>query len=721
MIRFEALLEKVEQYQSNTELLRRAYVFSAVAHKGQVRKSGEPYLSHPLEVANILADMKLDLVCVTVGLLHDVVEDTLAKLDMIREQFGEDIAHIVDGVTKIGQIQFASRHEKQAENFRKMLLAMVDDIRVILVKLADRLHNMRTLEYLPPEKRERIAKETLEIYAPLAHRLGMSKIRSELEDLSFSHIDPQAYQQLVAQTQKKRAVSEEFIAEVMKTLEKKLKEHSITASIEHRIKRIYSTHQKMRRQSISIDEVYDFIAIRIITDSVKDCYAALGVVHNTWKPVPGRIKDYIAMPRQNLYQALHTSVIGKNGQPFEVQIRTKEMHHLAEEGIAAHWKYKEQRLGAGKDDGNFAWLRHLLEWQKDVKDPHQFLSNLKIDLYPEEVYSFTPNGDVITLPRNATPIDFAYSIHTEVGHTCVGAKVNGRLVPLKYKLRNGEIVEILTSKGHEPGRDWLQFVKTSKARNRIRQYLNVKQREESIGLGKKILDKEIRRLHLKVKKYLQGESLERALKGLRLQKLEDAYSEIGYGKLSGREFLDRVLPDGVQGPIVEEKESKIATAVKKVFGKSDSPIMVKGHSDLLVYRAQCCEPLKGEEIIGYITRGKGVSVHSVNCQNVEGLLHNPERRIGVEWTDTAVGDLYSVKISILTEDRPGMLAGITAAIATANTNIRNANVTTENGRGVLEITVEIPNVKHLQRIMQLVKEVEGVIGVDRTGKAAKQG
>lgn len=718
MIRFESLLEKVEQYQPNTELLRRAYVFSAVAHKGQVRKSGEPYLSHPLEVANILADMKLDVVCVTVGLLHDVVEDTLATLEVIREQFGDDIAHIVDGVTKIGQIQFASRHEKQAENFRKMLLAMVDDIRVILVKLADRLHNMRTLEYLVPEKRERIARETLEIYAPLAHRLGMGKIRSELEDLSFSHLDPQAYQYLLAQTEKKRAMSEEYISEVKKTLEKKLREHSIDAVIESRIKRIYSTHQKLRRQGISIDEVYDFIAIRIITNSTKDCYGALGVVHNTWKPVPGRIKDYIAMPRQNLYQSLHTSVIGKNGQPFEVQIRTKEMHRLAEEGIAAHWKYKERRLDAGREDSTFAWLRHLLEWQKDVKDPQQFLSNLKIDLYPDEVYTFTPNGDVITLPRGATPVDFAYAIHTEVGHSCVGAKVSGRLVPLKYKLRNGEIVEILTSKGHGPGRDWLAFVKTSKARSRIRQFLNIKQREESIELGRKILEREMRKLNLKLKKYLQGEPLELALKNLHLQKLEDVYSEIGYGKLPTREFLDKLLPAELLTPVAEEKESKLATAVKKVFGKSDSPILVKGHSDLLVYRAQCCEPLKGEEIIGYITRGKGISVHSIHCQNVDGLMLNPERKIGVEWTESPASDFYSVKISILTEDHPGMLAGITAAIATTKTNIRNANVRTENGKGVVEITLDIPDLKHLHRIMQLVKDVDGVLDVGRMKKGS---
>lgn len=721
MIRFEDLVEKVEKYQpnGNLDLLRRAYVFSAMAHKGQVRMSGEPYLSHPLEVASILADLKLDLVCIVVGLLHDVVEDTLATLEVIGEQFGEDVAHIVDGVTKISKIPFASKHEKQAENFRKMLLAMVDDIRVILVKLADRLHNMRTLEYLPPEKRQVIAEETLEIYAPIAHRLGMSKFRSELEDLAFSHLDPQTYQHLLGLTEKKRSISGEFISEISKILEKNLKEHGLAARIESRIKRIYSTHQKMKRQAITFDEVYDFIAVRIITDKVDDCYSALGVVHNTWKPVPGRFKDYIAMPRPNGYRSLHTSVIAKSGQPFEVQIRTKEMHMIAEDGIAAHWKYKEGKITDDKDDQRFAWLRHLLDWQKEVTDPHQFLSNLKVDLYPEEVYTFTPKGDVVTLPRSATPVDFAYSIHTEVGHHCVGAKVNGRLVPLKYNLRTGEIVEIVTSKDHEPNRDWLTFVRTSKARNRIRQYLNAKQRAIAIDLGKKLLEKEAKKLSVSLRKFLQGEPLDTVLKEFHLEKLEEVYPEIGYGKISAKQFLAKLLPPDLlkEAP----KESKLTSVVRKVLGRNDSPIQIKGQDDVLVYRAKCCNPIKGEEIVGYITRGKGISVHSIECPNVEGLLHNPERKVPVTWTDKASEDLYSVRISVRMEDRPGVLAAITSAIANTKTNIKDAKATTADGKGVMDIMLDVPDMKHLQKVIQLVKGVDGVLDVERTEKSASIG
>src|SRR3954463_15168085 len=466
MIRLEEILDCVEKHHpgDNLDLIRRAYIFSAKEHKGQVRASGEPYLTHPLEVANLLAEMKMDAVTVSVGLLHDVVEDTLTSLEKIEEMFGADVAHIVDGVTKISQIHFTSREEKQAENFRKMLLAMTDDIRVIMVKFADRLHNMRTLAYLTSDRREAIARETMDIYAPLANRLGMGKIRGELEDLAFSYLDPKAYQELKDIVERNRRKHEAFLAEVTKLIEEKMREHEIPCLTESRIKRLYSIYLKLKKQRITIDQVYDLLALRIITDSVKSCYAALGVIHNTWRPVPGRIKDFIAMPRQNMYQSLHTSVMAE-GQSFEVQIRTSEMHRIAEEGIAAHWKYKDGKLVAdNREDERITWLRHLVEWQQEMKDPADFLSTLKVDLYPEEVYIFTPKGKVITLPRDATPVDFAYAIHTEVGNACVGAKINGRMVPLKAKLKNGDIIEIVTQPGHTPSRDWLSFIKTSRAR-----------------------------------------------------------------------------------------------------------------------------------------------------------------------------------------------------------------------------------------------------------------
>jgi GTP pyrophosphokinase len=718
MIRFEDLAQKVEKYHSgaNLDLLRKAYAFSAREHKGQVRQSGEPYLSHPLEVANILAEMKLDVVSVSVGLLHDVIEDTLTTLDNIRDIFGQEVADIVDGVTKISKIQFSSKQEKQAENFRKLLMAMVDDVRVILVKLADRLHNMRTLKYLPPEKQKLIAQETLDIYAPIAHRLGMAKVRAELEDLAFRYLDPVAYNNVVAQIRKKKKYSDSFIAEVTKEIHEKLQEHDIRAEIESRIKRIYSIYNKMRRQRITVDQVYDFIALRILTESVRDCYTVLGIVNNLWSPVPGRIKDYIAMPRANLYQSLHTTVIGKNGQPFEVQIRTRDMHRIAEEGIAAHWKYKEGKFEEEQDDQRFAWLRHLLEWQQEVKDPQQFLSDLKIDLYPDEVYIFTPKGDVITLPRNATPVDFAYAIHTEVGHRCTGAKVNGRLVPLKYKLKNGEICEIITGADPKPSRDWLAFVKTSRARNRIRHWINTKQKERAIEVGRKLLEKEARKFKVNLKKFLQAGDVQlRVLAHYNYQKLEDVLSDVGYGKIQARQLLMQIDPDLVKADTPERKDSKLSSVVNKVLRRSDSKIKVKGHDDLLVYRAKCCSPIRGEDIVGYITVGKGIAVHSANCTNLENLLHNPERKIDVEWTGGADGDeVYPVKVSIQTEDRQGILAEITAAVAKVDTNIVNVKASsTEDQSGKIDMTVQIKDMHHLDKVLTCIKNVPGVYDVAR--------
>ncbi|MBI4454569.1 MAG: bifunctional (p)ppGpp synthetase/guanosine-3',5'-bis(diphosphate) 3'-pyrophosphohydrolase [Acidobacteria bacterium] len=717
MIRFEDLEDKVQQYHpgADLELLRRAYIFSAREHRGQVRRSGEPYLSHPLEVANILAEMKLDVVSVAVGLLHDVLEDTLTTRQTLQDLFGEEAAHLVDGVTKISKIQFSSKEEKQAENFRKLLLAMVDDVRVILVKLADRLHNMRTLQYLPVEKQKLIAQETLDIYAPIAHRLGMAKVRGELEDLGFSYLDSGAYNNVLQQVREKKQYSDSFIAEVTVQIDEKLREHGIQAEIQDRTKRIYSIHNKMRRQRISIDQVYDFIALRIVTDSVKDCYSVLGIVNNLWNPVPGRIKDYIAMPRVNGYQSLHTTVIGKNGQPFEVQIRTHEMHKVAEEGIAAHWKYKEGKFKEDQHDQRLVWVRHLLEWQQEVKDPRQFLTNLKIDLYPEEVYIFTPRGEVITLPRDATPVDFAYAVHTEVGHRCTGAKVNGRLVPLKYKLKNGEICEILTGTEPRPSRDWLSLVKTSRARNRIRNWLNAKQKEQAVEVGKKLLEREARKFKVNLKKFLQpGERQQKVLAGFEYQKLEDIFSDIGYGKIQARLILAAIEPDVAKAEARELKESKLTSVVNKVLGRSDSKIKVKGHDDLLVYRAKCCKPIRGEDVVGYITVGKGIAVHAAHCPNLENLLHNPERRIDVEWTGDVDGELYPVRVSIEAEDRQGILADITAAVAKVNTNIINVKATScHDRRGKISMTLEIKDLGHLDQILGYIKSVPGVFDVER--------
>jgi GTP pyrophosphokinase len=721
MIRFEDLEEKVQRYHptADLELLRKAYVFSAREHGGQIRQSGEPYLSHPLQVANILAEMKLDVACVSVGLLHDVVEDTLTTLDSIRESFGENIAHLVDGVTKIGQIQFASRQEKQAENFRKLLLAMVDDIRVILIKLADRLHNLRTLQYLPPEKRKLIARETLDVYVPIAHRLGMAKLRGEMEDLAFYHLDPVAFENISSQIENKRANSEQFSQEVMQSMQERFEQEGIEAEMKSRIKRNYSAYQKMRRQKIGIDQVYDFIAIRILVKTVSDCYTILGIVNNMWNPVPGRIKDFIAMPRRNQYQSLHTTVVGSDGRPFELQMRTHEMDKVAEEGIAAHWKYKEGKLEEDKDDRRFQWLRQLLEWQHEVKDPHEFLSNLKIDLYPEEVYIFTPRGEVVTLPRGATPVDFAYAIHTEVGHKCVGARVNGRIVPLKYKLSNGEMLEIVTSEDPQPNREWLSFVKTSRARSALRRSINLKKKEEAIELGKKLLAKKARSYSLSLRKY--KDKLESLVTELDFSHKDDLLAEIGFGKLSPREVLRRLAPEKIVEGAQKDEESKLTQVVNKVLRRSDSAIQVSGHDDVLVSRAQCCDPIRGEEILGYMTSGRGVSVHSADCSNLEKFLLDPERMIKVTWTSDGKAAIYPVRLLVATEDRKGILADITSAVSSVKTNI--ANVTADivdNRYGLIDMTVEISDADHLDEVLNSLKAIQGVREIERSRNLASR-
>jgi GTP pyrophosphokinase len=721
MIRFEDIYETVRTHHpgADLELLRKAYIFSAVEHKGQTRASGEPYLVHPLEVAAILAEMRMDPACVAVGLLHDVLEDTLTEPDKIKEYFGADVLHIVEGVTKISKIPFSSSEERQAENFRKLLLAMVDDVRVILVKLADRLHNMRTLQYLPAERRVRIAQETMDIYAPLAGRLGMSKVKNELEDHAYQYLEPDAYRELLARVEEKRKAATAFIDKIKGTVDEKLKAAGIVASLEGRIKRLYSIHQKLKRQRILLDQVYDFVALRVVVPSIPDCYAVLGILHNLWRPVPGRIKDFIAMPRPNGYQSLHTSVIGDEGHPFEVQIRTTEMHRVAEEGIAAHWKYKEGRSGFDKDDQAFAWLRQLLEWQQEVKDPHEFLNSLKLDLYPEEVYCFTPRGEVKTLPRGASPIDFAYAIHTEVGHQCVGARVNGKIVPLRYKLKNGDIVEILTSPGHNPSRDWLALAVTNKARGKIRHYLNTAEKQQALEIGKKHFERELKRYDMTLKKLLaEPAKLEGLAQDLGVgAKADDLFAAVGYGKLSMRQVLAKLVPAEKLALPQPERPRPMVDAVKRLLRVGNERIKVKGTDDLLIYRAKCCNPIMGEPIVGYITRGKGVSVHSQTCPNVVNLMYDPERRIDVEWEKGAEG-AYEVRIGVEVEDRPGLLAAITAVVAGLNTDIRTAEARTFDDRTAsIELTLRIQDLKHLERIVKSIRGLSGVIDVERQSVA----
>src|SRR5215212_10293132 len=718
MIRFEDLLEKVRAYSpdADVELLRKAYVFSAFEHRGQVRHSGEPYLIHPLAVADFLADLKLDAVAVAAGLLHDVVEDTLTTIERIQELFGPEVAHVVEGVTKISAIPLSasSSEERQAENFRKMLLAMVDDIRVILVKLADRLHNMRTLGHLSDERRLKIAQETLDIYAPIANRLGMSKVKNELEELSFKYLEPQAYESLRQRVEARRRATEGLIEELRRTITAKLEEAEVPViHIDGRIKRLFSIHQKLKRQKIDLEQVYDMVALRIITGSIRDCYAALGIIHQTWAPVPGRIKDFIAMPRPNGYQSLHTSVVSERGFPFEVQIRSAEMHRIAEEGIAAHWKYKEGRVGADRDEQYFLWLRQLLEWQQEVRDPQEFLQNLKIELYPEEVYIFTPKGKVKALPRDATPVDFAYAIHSDVGHRCTGARVNGKMVPLRARLRNGDIVEIITAPGHKPSRDWLNFVVTSRARNKIKHYIHSEEKERSLELGRKLFDKEAKRFGLNLKSLTEPETMARVLTEYGMGKADELYAALGYGKLSPKTVLAKFFP---QAELKEAPESGIASVVRRVLGTGEDKITVHGIDDLMVFRARCCNPIRGEKIIGYITRGKGVSVHSAACSNVVNLLYDPERRISVEWDKGADSQPYTVRLTIQVKDRKGILADVSAKIAGINTNIRNVEATVDDQMGRIDMTVEISDVKHLQKVIKSLRSIEGVVEVERAAR-----
>jgi GTP diphosphokinase / guanosine-3',5'-bis(diphosphate) 3'-diphosphatase len=693
--------------------IEKAYQFASQYHSGQKRSSGEPYMIHPLAVARILAGMRMDVVSIETGLLHDIVEDTSVTTADIQKNFGDEVAKCVDGVTKLSKINFFSAEDRQAESYRKMLLAMVNDIRVIIVKLADRLHNMRTLGFLSPDRRERIARETLEIYAPIAHRLGMGKIRGELEDLAFQYLDPEAYAEISSSIESQRAVNEEYLERMRKTLEAELRREGIPARVDARVKRAYSVYQKLKRQKISLDQVYDLLALRIITDSVKNCYGALGVIHNEWSPVPGRIKDFIAIPRPNLYQSLHTSVVGPDGKHFEIQIRTEEIHRIAEEGIAAHWKYKEGKRGV-QDDQRVAWLRQLVEWQQEMRDPGEFMSTLKVDLYPEEVYCFTPKGRVIVLPAGSCPIDFAYAVHSEVGNTCIGAKINGRIVPLRYVLRNGDIVDVLTQAGHTPSKDWLSIVRTSRAKNKIKHIINENERERAIEIGQKYLEKEARRLGVQLSK-IQKAELERVAGEYGLGKIEDLYASLGYGKFSARQVLQKSAPEQVveepaPAPVIEPAQGP-GPARKD----DDAVIKVHGVDDVMVYRAKCCNPIKGEAIVGYVTRGKGIAVHARMCPNVQNLMYDSERKIEVEWARHA-SDSFPVRIVVHTDDRPGLLHQLTSVLSDESTNVRSLEAKTDvsgTSEALVEMTVDVRDKKQLEKLCSTMRRISGVRDVER--------
>ncbi len=741
--RFEGMLDTLRANRpgDDQELVRSAWAFTQAQHKTQKRASGEPYIIHPLEVAQLLAELKMDATAIAAGLLHDAVEDTPVTTPEIAKRFGDQVAHIVDGVTKLDKIKFANREDAQAENIRKMLLAMVDDVRVVIIKLADRLHNMRTLEHLRPDKQARIAKETLDVYAPLAHRLGMGKLRGELEDLAFRYVDPLSYNKLTEEVDLLRGEGEAFLDRIVGTLEAKLREAHIEARVESRIKRLFSIQQKLVRHAIPVDQVYDLFAVRVITETEPDCYAVLGLLHSTWRPVPGRFKDFIAMPRPNFYQSLHTTLIAEGGHQFEVQIRTAEMHRVAEEGIAAHWKYKASDAVSANDEQRLAWLRQLIEWQREMPDPNEFMSTLKMDMYPEEVYTFTPKGKVIVLPRDASPVDFAYAIHTDVGHATTGAKVNGRIVPLRSKLRNGDIVEVTTQPGHAPSRDWLSFAKSSRARNKIKHWLNENQRARAIEIGKKLLEREARKFKLALSKFATAD-FDRIAGEYGLGNEEDLLAGIGFGKYSTRQVLNKLEPGTTNGGFPEEKPAEPGTvantlshmseAVKRVFfGKGSESLQVEGQDDLLVYRARCCNPIKGEEIIGYVTRGKGVAVHARSCPNVQNLLYEADRRIEVEWAaapaapGTAANGhahgpkptTYPVKLTVLVDDRSGLLKEFAAIISEDGTNIKSVDTRpTEDGGVHVDFVIETVDLRHLTRLQQNLRKVPGVRDVHRVQK-----
>ncbi|ABB15732.1 MULTISPECIES: RelA/SpoT family protein [Carboxydothermus] len=716
MLSLEALLKKIKNYNNNMdeELIKKAYNFAAEAHAGQKRASGEDYITHPLAVAFILAGLQMDDETIAAGLLHDVVEDTAYTIEDIAREFGEEVANLVDGVTKLSRIEFKNKEEQQVENLRKMFLAMAKDIRVILIKLADRLHNMRTLKYHNPEKQKEIARETLEIFAPLAHRLGIYRIKWELEDLAFRYLDPDNYYDIVEKIAKTRAKREQYIQQVISILEEKLKSYNIKAKIEGRPKHLYSIFQKMREQQKDFSEVYDVMAVRVIVESVRDCYTVLGIIHTMWIPVPGRFKDYIAMPKSNMYQSLHTTVIGPFGEPLEIQIRTFEMHRTAEYGIAAHWRYKEGGKGDKKFDEKLSWLRQILEWQRELKDAREFMETLKVDIFSDSVFVFTPKGDVVELPAGSVPIDFAYRIHTDVGNRCVGAKVNGRLVPLDYQLKNGDIVEIITKQGAAPSRDWLKIVKTSHAKGKIKSYFKKTQREELALRGRELIEKEIKKLGLNPEEY-SLEKISEVVKKLNFHSLEDLFAAVGDGTVTPNTVLNKIR-EGL--PRTEKSiEERVIKESKATLNKPTRGLVVRGEADLMVRLAQCCMPVPGDPIVGYVTRGRGVSVHHTNCRNVEYFRrHEPERLVEVNW-EGAIELPFTVRLEIRGHDRAGFLNDILGVLAEQKISANYVSGrSTKNGGAVVDLALEVKNINQLKQITDKLEKVRGVTEVYRVNK-----
>ncbi len=715
----ENLLLKIEQYNPHADLglVVKAYNFAQSAHTGQVRNSGENFFVHPFNVAMILADLNMDTATIVAGLLHDVIEDTDISHETIAEEFGVEIADLVEGVTKLKKLQYKTKQENQAENLRKMVLAMANDIRVIIVKLADRLHNMRTLEYMSDEKRKEKALETLEIYAPLAHRLGISKIKWELEDLSLRYLDPQNYYDLVERVSKRRQEREAYIRNIIETLSKKLDEVKIKYDISGRPKNFYSIYKKMVHQGKAFEQIFDLTAIRVIVDNIKDCYEVLGIVHNLWKPLPGRFKDYIAMPKPNMYQSIHTTVIGLKGEIFEVQIRTWEMHRTAEYGIAAHWKYKEGSTRSDNFDDKLTWLRQLLEWQSDLNDPKDFMETLKIDFFTDEVFVFTPKGDVINLPDGSTPIDFAYRVHTEVGNKCVGAKVDGRIVPLNYRLKNGNIVEVITSaNSNGPSRDWIKIVKSTQAKTKIRQWFKSKEKDFNIIKGKELLEKEVKRLGYKVSEILKDEWMKNIALKSSINSIDDLYAAIGYGSITLNQVISKLrVQYNEYYKITDEKafvESKIQQPTQNKTSKPTQGIKIKGVDNIKIRFSKCCNPVPGDEVVGYITRGRGVSVHRTDCPNIT-MSDDTERFIEVEW-DFQKRASYPAEIQIKASDRSGLLAEITQKITDSDLGVMSLNARTSKDKVVfINVTLEIKDIEELRDLMKKIKRIRNVMDVYR--------
>jgi GTP pyrophosphokinase len=735
MIRLNDILQRVASYHPDPDLdiIKKAYVYSAKVHQGQLRKSGEPYLVHPLEVAGILAELKLDEASIVTGLLHDTIEDTLATAEELTELFGPEVAQLVDGVTKLSKFSASatlSQEEKQAENFRKMIIAMAQDIRVILVKLADRTHNMRTLDHMSEEKQARIAQETLDIYAPLANRLGISWIKIELEDLSFRYVKPQEFFALQEKLNKRKKEREKYIDETSALIRAKLEERGLKGDVSGRFKHVYSIYKKIKQQGIDFDQIHDIIAFRLLMPTLPSCYEALGLVHQLWKPVPGRFKDFIAIPKPNMYQSLHTTVVGPLSERVEVQIRTPEMHKIAEEGIAAHWAYKEGRALISKDDEKFAWLRQLMEWQQDLKDPKEFLETVKVDLFTDEVFVFTPKGDVKSLPRGATPVDFAYAIHSDVGGRCVGAKVNGKIVPLRYKLKNGDMVEVLTSPQAHPSKDWLTFVKTSRAQQRIRNFIKQQQRDKSLQLGRELTEREFKRYQLNLNKLTKNGELKKLAEELGYRIEDDLLVAIGYGKVTPQQLIQRFVPQ--EKLAAEERPppsmsssngessnssmlpglSKVTDLAKRLVGRpAKSGVQIGGVDDVLVRFGRCCNPVPGDPIVGFITRGRGVTVHTDNCE--KALATDPERRVDVSW-DVRGDFKRPVTLRVLTADRPGLLADISNTFSKKGVNISQANCrATGDDRAVNTFEVTISDLKQLTELMRAIERLNGVHSVER--------